>query len=101
MSVRPRLPPLVHAGTLVLNECARLRQAAVLLDWEHFDAASAVIGHEHVLSRWVHHQMTRPIAARSLLVYESQLPGFGIDGEAGDRAGLFTLESPHLIGGVE
>ena len=58
-SVRPGLAAWFYTGTLVLNERAWPTEAPIFLDRQHFDAASAVIGHKDVFSRPVHYQMAR------------------------------------------
>ena len=58
--VRRFLTGLVHAGTRVLDERTRRFQRTTLGDWQHLHAPAAVVRHQNMATRLVHHQMARP-----------------------------------------
>src|SRR6185436_10779747 len=52
--MRPLLPLRIHAGALMLDERPRFAQLPIRGERDGFDAASAIIRHEHHLSEAVH-----------------------------------------------
>jgi len=86
--VRPERAGVFHVG----GGCAEF---AVGEDWEDDYIAGSVVGDEEIFSGFVKGEMARIFAEGGKLVKESQLGGFGVDGEGADGALLAGF-----VGGV-